>query len=384
MRVLCMIPTMAGPGGAERTMSYLVAHLVEHHGVTLLTLDRPEASSFYPLPASLRRVSISKLGGRGIRRLWQIMSRPLRIRREVRTVTPDIVVSFMDTMNITALISCLWLGIPVVISERNDPALNRLGRAKELIRDRLYPLAQLVVMQTTRAARYFPPALGPKIRIIPNPVPASPLRAKPDKANAEGRLRLIAVGRLEYQKGLDQLIEAFGRIAPTQAEWDLVIIGDGPERAYLEDLVKRCKLESRVQMPGIVRDVALELSLSHLMAFPSRYEGFPNALAEGLAIGLPAVGFQAVSGVEDLIVDGKTGILVDPNDGAAGLTRALMTLMRDARLRRDFGNAAREHVAKWAPSIILELWDSVLREAGSAFRTSAGRSQRTDRQRGAA
>jgi len=375
MRVLCMIPTMAGPGGAERTMSYLVAHLAENHEVTLLTLDRSESSSFYPLPRSLRQVSIDKLGGRGIRRLWRIVSRPLRIRCEVRAVTPDIVISFMDTMNVTALIGCLRLGIPVVVSERNDPALNRLGRVKELLRDRLYPLAQLIVVQTSRAARYFPPVLKPKLRIIPNPVPLSPLLAKPEKLHAGDRLRLIAVGRLEYQKGFDQLIEAFRRIAPSQADWDLIIIGDGPERAHLEHLVRRFELENRVQMPGIVRDVPLELSLSHLMAFPSRYEGFPNALAEGLATGLPAVGYRGVSGVEDLIVDNKNGLLVDPKDGAAGLARGLLTLMCDARLRCDFGKASREHVTKWDPSIVLALWEGALREAGLTFRTSAGRSR---------
>jgi GalNAc-alpha-(1->4)-GalNAc-alpha-(1->3)-diNAcBac-PP-undecaprenol alpha-1,4-N-acetyl-D-galactosaminyltransferase len=369
MRVLCMVPTMSGPGGAERIMSYLVAHLAQRHDVTLLTLDRPDALSFYPVPDSVRRVGIDKLGRRGIRRLVRVLSRPLRIRRDVRALNPDIVVSFMDTMNVTALISCVGLGVPVIVSERNDPALNRIGRLKELLRDRIYPLARCVVMQTNRAARYFPPGIQPKLRVIPNPVPPSPLCAQPDQANAQGRWRVIAVGRLEQQKGFDLLIEAFGRIAHERLEWDLVIFGEGSERARLEASVERLDLDGRVWLPGIVTEMSAELAASHLMAFPSLYEGFPNALAEGLAVGLPAVGYRDVSGVEDLIIDGDTGLLVNSSEGVPSLASGLSALMKDARLRRRLGEAARKHVARWAPRDVLAEWESVLVEAAGPTRS---------------
>jgi glycosyltransferase involved in cell wall biosynthesis len=363
MRVLCLIPTMARPGGAERVMSYLVAHLAEDHDVTLLTLDPSDAPSFYSLPGSVRLIAIDKLGGWGLRRLARLLARPVRIRGEILASAPDVVVSFMDTMNVTALISALGLGVPVVVSERNDPAFNRIGWHKELLRNQVYALARCVVMQTDRAAGYFAPSLQPKLAIIPNPVPPNPLRANPDKADSHQRLRIIAIGRLERQKGFDQLIEAFGGLAHEQPQWDLVIIGEGPEHASLTGLIERLDLAARVQIRDIVKDVASELAASHLMAFPSRYEGFPNALAEGLAVGLPAVGYREVSGVEDLIVDGKTGLLANPNEGAPALARALTTLMVDPRLRCEFGEAAWQHVARWAPRKVLMQWDNVLVEA---------------------
>jgi GalNAc-alpha-(1->4)-GalNAc-alpha-(1->3)-diNAcBac-PP-undecaprenol alpha-1,4-N-acetyl-D-galactosaminyltransferase len=374
MRVLCLIPAMAGPGGAERTMSYLLAYLAERHAVTLLTLERSDAPSFYPLPDSIRQIRIDKLGGRGIRRLFRVVSRPFHIRQAVRASAPDVVVSLMDTMNVTALISCLGLGIPVVVSERNDPALHRIGWAKEAVRDRLYPLAWLVVVQTRRVARYFPTSLQRKLRIIANPIPAARLSAHPDQPNAEGRMRTISVGRFEPHKGFDRLIEAFARIADQRPEWDLVIIGEGPARASLEALVRRHGLEGRVRLPGVVKDVFRELAASHLMAFPSRYEGFPNALAEALAAGLPAVGQKGVSGVEDLIVDGKTGVLLDSSDDPAVLAAALSALMGDACWRRALGAAARDHVAQWNPDTILGVWEAVLAEAahGRAPRKSSG------------
>jgi GalNAc-alpha-(1->4)-GalNAc-alpha-(1->3)-diNAcBac-PP-undecaprenol alpha-1,4-N-acetyl-D-galactosaminyltransferase len=358
-----MIPAMAGPGGAERTMSYLVAHLAERHAVTLLTLERANVPSFYPLPDSVQQIRIDKLGGRRIRRLFRVLSRPLQIRQAVRVLAPDVVVSFMDTMNVTALIGCLGLDIPVIVSERNDPALHRIGRAKEAVRDRIYSLARLVVAQTRRVARYFPASLQPKLRIIANPVPRATLSARPDRPNAQGRMRIISVGRLEPHKGFDRLIEAFALIVDERPDWDLVIIGEGPERSRLETLVRRHDLDHRIHFPGVVKHVFRELAASHLMAFPSRYEGFPNALAEALAAGLPAVGQKGVSGVEDLIVEGKTGMLLDASDDAAAFAATLSVLMGDARRRHELGVAAREHVAQWNPDTIVGLWEAVLAEA---------------------
>jgi glycosyltransferase involved in cell wall biosynthesis len=342
-------------------MSYLVSHLANGHEVTLLRLDAPDVAPFWPLPSSVRSIGIDKLGGRGLTRLARVASRPWCIRQQVRAQSPDVVMSFMDTMNVAALASCLRLDVPVVVSERNDPALHRIGRAKEVLRDRAYQLAHAVVVQTERIAHYFEPRLKAKLRIIPNPVPQYPSSARPDQPDADGRLRIIAVGRLEPHKGFDDLIRAFADIAEANPDWDLRILGEGPQRAQLEDVIRSRRMNGRVQMPGVVRDVAEELGAAHLMAFPSRYEGFPNGLAEGLALGLPAIGLRDVSGVEELIVDGKTGFLM--GDDQAALAGALSALMQSATTRRQFGEAARDHVRQWAPNRVFLMWEGLLREA---------------------
>ncbi len=356
-----MIPSLAGPGGAERTMSYLVAHLAGSHEVALLTLDSPGAVSFWPLPDTIESIRIDKLGGTGPARLGRVWSRPWRIREEVRAWSPDVVLSFMGTMNVAALVSCISLDVPVVVSERNDPALHRIGRGKELLRDQAYRLACLVVVQTKRIAQYFSPRLQAKLRIVPNPVPEHSIYAQPDRADAAGRLRIIAVGRLDPHKGIDRLIRAFASVAEANPDWDLRILGDGRQRAELENLIRSLRMNERVQMPGVVRDVARELCAAHVMAFPSRYEGFPNALAEGLALGLPAIGLRGVSGVEDLIVDGKTGLLV--GEDCSALATALSQLMQSAATRKKFGEAGRSHVRQWAPNKVFAMWDAVLSEA---------------------
>jgi len=346
-------------------MSYIVTHLAQRHDVALLTLERPGVASFYCLPDSVQLFQLGKLGSHGAGRLFRVLSRPWAIRRVVRAWPSDVILSFMDTMNVTALLSCVGLGIPIIVSERNDPALHRIGHAKEIVRNRLYPMARLVVVQTPRVGRYFSHSLQAKLRIIPNPVPIAGVRAHPERPNSEGRLRIVAVGRLEPHKGLDRLIEAFAQLAKEYPDWDLRIIGEGSQRPWLEVLIQTHRLDARVQLPGIINDIPAELCASNLIAFPSRYEGFPNALAEGLAAGLPAIGLKGVSGVEDLIVDGKTGILVD--DETVTLTGALSRLMADAELRRSFGEAARKHVLQWASENVLQLWETVLTDVAIAW-----------------
>jgi glycosyltransferase involved in cell wall biosynthesis len=344
-------------------MSHLIAHLAKRHRVTLLTFERPDKASFYPVPTSVEHVRVDQLGGYGLQRVFQIMARARLMRRTVKTRTPDVVVTFMVGINVTALVSCLGLGVPIVVSERIDPSGHDISRTKKLTRSCTYPLARLIVVQTSRVASYFSPSLQPKIRIVGNAVVPAPVTAQAVAVDGNSRKRIVAVGRCDPQKGFDRLIDAFALIADDYPDWDAVIVGDGPERLQLEDRVRRRGLKARINITGFVSDVYQELSAAQLIAFPSRNEGFPNALAEGLAVGLPAVGYMGVSGVEDLIIEGTTGLLVDQEDDIAGLARALSTLMADAHLRVKLGSAALQHIGQWAPDRMFALWDEVLREA---------------------
>jgi glycosyltransferase involved in cell wall biosynthesis len=255
--------------------------------------------------------------------------------------------------------------IPIIISERVDPSRHKIGWLRDQLRTYTYPKARFIVVPSKRVGDYFSAKLQPKIRIIGNPVPVRPLQAEPTVAKGCGRKRVVAVGRHEPQKGFDLLLEAFALVASDYPHWDLVIFGDGPDRSKLEARIQALALGPRVTLKGIVTDLFEELSASHLIAFPSRYEGFPNALAEGMAMGLPAIGYQRVSGVEDLILDGKTGLLIEPQEGARGLASAMATLMANDVMRGTLGRAAHEHVRRWAPDRVFALWEDLLENAAS-------------------
>jgi glycosyltransferase involved in cell wall biosynthesis len=342
-------------------MAILVAHLSERHDVTLMTLEPAGTPSFYALPDSVRIVQANLLGGRGfIGRTVRILARFLFIRRQVGNVQPDVVLSFMDTMNIATIIGCLGSGASLMISERVDPLHYRIGAWKNLLRRWLYPLADCCVVQTERVKAYFDWLPRTSLAVIANPV-AIPLRqAEPAVAGDQGRFRIIAMGRLAEQKGFDRLVDAFARIADDYPSWELFIFGNGPEQAALESQIASHKLTGRVHLAGVTTDAAGQLAGSHIMAFPSRFEGFPNALAEGLAAGLPAVGYVEVSGVEELILEGETGLLVEPAGDASGLAGALRRLMDDPELRASLGRTARRHMENWRSDIICARWEQQL------------------------
>ena len=121
MRVLCVIPDL-GPGGAERAMSRLASSLAERHQVTLMTYEAQSCPSFYPLSEHILVLKIGLLGGDGFERLRRIVARVKVIRNFVTKNKPDVVLSFMDTVNVTVVGACLGTGVPIVVSERTDPS----------------------------------------------------------------------------------------------------------------------------------------------------------------------------------------------------------------------------------------------------------------------
>ncbi|KAB2850717.1 MAG: glycosyltransferase family 4 protein, partial [Hyphomicrobiaceae bacterium] len=198
-----------------------------------------------------------------------------------------------------------------------------------------------------------------KISVIANPVAKTLEEANPAQAGPNGRFSLIAVGRLETQKGYDLLIPAFATLAGRFPDWDLAIYGEGPARKDLESLIGETGMARRVVLNGLTREVEKALAASHAMALPSRFEGFPNALTEAMAAGLPAVAFDGVA--DDLILDGETGLRASFADPVASLAACLERLMADGELRVRLGAAARARVAAFSPEVHNARWDELLR-----------------------
>lgn len=362
MRIVCLISSL-GAGGAEKVMALLANHLASRHDVWLLTLEPPGTQPFHAVDprVSVCQLGLATLAGQG--RLRAVWARFAAIRSKIAGLRPDVVLSFMDTMNMMAIGAGITTGIPVVVSERVDPAQHRIGMAKSLARRMLYPFARTCVVQTTRIRDFSCRSWVPRPVVIPNPVPAVVQTANPSQASADGCHRIVALGRLHRQKGFDILIEAFRRVAKDRPDWSLTIYGEGEERTALQAQIDAAGLADRIALPGLTTEAAAALSGAHILAFPSRYEGFPNALAEGMAAGLPAIGFRNVSGVEDLIVDGETGLLADDADPVAALAAALARLMSDAGERGRMGTAAKVRVKAWDVKHVLGQWEAVLNVA---------------------
>ena len=173
--------------------------------------------------------------------------------------------------------------------------------------------------------------------------------------------RLIAVGRLAHQKGLDLLLSAFAEAAKDFPEWKLDIFGQGPLREELEKQRNQLGLGNRVHFRGITTDVYAELERSDIFVLPSRFEGLPNALMEAMAAGLPVIAADCKFGPAELITHQSNGLLV-PVEDIPALTEALKQLMGDAALRRKLGTAASE-IQEWSgEEKIVNCWINLIEE----------------------
>ena len=192
----------------------------------------------------------------------------------------------MTEANVVALWACQGLGVPVVISERNQPDRPGLGKVHKLARRLTYPKAHAIVVQTDAIASWVEARFRIPVHVIPNPVRLDAGEARREQASVQW---LMSLGRLTHQKGFDVLIRSFAALASKHPNWRLAIYGEGPDRAYLERLRAESGCENRILLPGLVKDSAGALSKASLFVLPSRFEGYPNALLEALACGLPVI-----------------------------------------------------------------------------------------------
>jgi glycosyltransferase involved in cell wall biosynthesis len=351
-------------GGAARVAVQLAGAWAEQgRRVTLLTTDQGLEPSPYTLHP---RVSHRPLGLRGDSRhpleaAWRNLTRVLRLRRALRASHPDLIVSFIDRNNILCLLATRALRpIPILVAERTDPQVRPLGAAWAFLRRLTYPWADGLVTQTRQALAFFPAPVRARGWIIPNPA----LRPAADSPAPGPRPRplILTLGRLSWVKGHDQLIEAFALLAGTFPEWDLRIHGEGPEREALQARIHAHGLGHRITLGPAIADVGSCLRDADLFVLPSRAEGFPNALAEAMAWGLPVLSCDCPSGPSDLIRHGVDGLLVPPGDVPA-LAGAMGTLLGDTALRARLAARAPDVLTRFSPSRVMALWEEALTAA---------------------
>ena len=256
MRLMLVISSLAR-GGAERVISALAsAWAKQGFEVTLVIFDDKEPRA-YPIDARVT-VHALKVSNATSRNFLEALNRTLRrvflLRRIIRKSRPEIVISFLSVPNIVTILATRGLGIPVIVSERANPRLDKVKRFWGPLRRLVYPAADAIVCQTNAMVNLLQEMVKVPARAIPNPVEVPQSADFARRAEEPEPRTIIAMGRLVPQKGFDMLLNAFSQIASKHPEWCIKVLGEGPDKEKLEVQAKSLRLEGRVTFVGAVDD----------------------------------------------------------------------------------------------------------------------------------
>lgn len=350
MKITFLLASL-GSGGAERVVSLLANKMAERgHQVEIICLKFNDV--YYQTDS---RVKVTLAMQQTHNRLTEVFW----LRKYLKKQNPDVVIPFTEGVYCFTILSLLGTGIPIIASERLDPAA--MSKTRKILKRILLPFADWLVVQTQSIKDYFPESIQKKTSIIYNPVNDSVFNLPSLQGRAGERLnRIISVGRLYPQKNQAMMIRAFAKVADEFPDWQLIIFGEGPLRAELEFLVSSFKLQDRVLLPGRTEYVIEELRKSKIFCMSSDYEGMSNSMIEAICVGLPIVTTD-VSGVKELVENGKNGVVVPCGD-VDKLGKTFSELMSNERLMEEYSRNNYSKKELFRIDTIVNQWEQLLNE----------------------
>ena len=375
---LTLVISSLGCGGAERVISIMANYwAIQGWEITLLTFDNGTIPPFYELNSQVihQSLGIASDYPNKVAAIWNNFQRIRKLRSAIAVSQPDVIVSFIDQVNILTLLavsfptflrrkntSGLIQKLPVVVAERIDPSKYNIGRIWSFLREQLYPFANRIIVQTHDSLAQFPLQIQLKGNVIPNPVLPPPPEIFVAKVLDDKTTSLIAIGRLSQQKRHDLLLQAFACLRDRYPTWTLTILGEGVLRPKLEILRDSLGLSNRVHFLGAVKHPYTLLRQANIFVMSSEFEGFPNALCEAMACGLPVIATDCPSGPREIIRQGIDGILV-PNKDRDALAAAMDRLMSDPIERERLAARAPEVVERFSLEKVMQMWETLLEQA---------------------
>ncbi len=306
-RVLCIIEGL-GSGGAERQLVGLASLLKNRgHDVTVLT--------YYPDDFYKHVLDESSVAYEYCSKAQKRITRILVLRKRIKELKPDVVISYMDTESIVAcVIKMSGIKYNLIVSERNTSQNNNW---KEWVKFFLYRRATWIVpnsyTQADFIAKYYP-VLIPKVKTITNFVDTDFFKPKGEKED-DGGEKILCVGRLTAQKNVLKFLEAIKILKSEGVSFQIDWVGN-----KRTEYAKRCfaavveyGIQDVIHFTGETKDVLSEYRNHTVLCLPSIYEGFPNVVCEAMSCGLPII-CSNVCDNQRIVTNGENGILFDPND----------------------------------------------------------------------
>lgn len=356
-RICFFIGDLNNSGGTERVSSVIASELQRRgyqiHMLSLQCGDKP----FFELADGIHVSQLFTTMGRGMLRLPHAI---VKLRRYLQQHQIDILIDVESMLALYALPAVLGLNVRHICWEHFNYNVD-LGKAsRRLARKLAARFADDVVTLTERDKHLWLANTTCKANItaIPNPVTID----LPSQINPHKEKLFLAVGRLTYQKGFDLLLQAWAQVAPLHPDWRLRIVGDGEDKAMLEQLRSELNIEASTELVPKTNNIAAHYQEAAFFVMSSRFEGFGLVLVEAQAYGLPVISFDCDVGPAEIIIDNKTGWLCQPNN-ISELHNYITSAIKLFYFENDYyklSNASITTIARFHPSLIIDKWQNIL------------------------
>lgn len=317
-RILLVLPSLERGGGERVLLQLAGSFLAEGREVHVAALiGNGPLRQIVPDAAVLHELIVGVETPKGLALAWEAFPRLVSL---IRTVRPHAVLSTMTGTNLLVVLACIWARVSVrLVLREASSILNVRSALKRQAMRWLYRRSNAVVAVSNGVAEDLRDLGVPddRIRVIRNPVDQEQLRNQarvgPTLPGMEGVSYIIALGRLTKAKDYPTLLRAYA-VSKLRHSHRLVIIGEGEQRATLEDLVHELGITDQVLLPGALDNPFRMLAGAALLALSSSWEGYPNVLLEALALNVPVVSTDCRHGPRELLDGGRQGRLVPVGD----------------------------------------------------------------------
>ena len=354
--IIYVIENIAIRGGAERIISDKANILSAQYGhkITIISIYEDCRPASYPLNKDIDVVRLnvpmavknSNIVTKFFNRTATLLKAAKRLNKAIKSINPDIIF-FTTTLSALLLPLCKTNARKIYESHSAKPftPYNKLFLPMELCVD-------CVLCLTEGDAKEY--RHSRKVMVIPNFI------SHPEKiVNDYSVKKAIAVGRLEYEKGFDILIECWKNIAKKHPDWHLDIYGEGSLSRELQQQIYSSGLKDKVMLRGRCDNMMEKYTEYSLHLMPSRHEGLPMTLIEAQACGLPSVTFNFNFGASDIIKDYHNGMIVE--QGNVNLfVNAITEMMNNEKMRMEQGRKALENSRRFYAENIMPEWQKLI------------------------
>ena len=337
-------------GGVERVAANMANTFIGYgHRVTILSLSRPKTSNFFNLDPRAEIIYFNFHFENGFN-LPQKIASVFKVYGYLRkldhpalvlgigTTYPSLILAMQPKMEHIKTIGCQHCSY---VSAKHIWKFLR-----GLVYHRLSAVVTLTEQDVPKLKK-----LNPNCFVIPNSVSFFPEKT----AELENKT-ILAIGRMDFDKGYDLLLDVFEKFTPSHPDWKLKIIGDGPTRGKITSRIEKSAYRERIEIHTSSDQIVDQYLEASVYVMTSRSEAFPMVLLEAQACGLPTLAFDCETGPAEIISHGQNGYLIRPYD-TEEMSRRLTELCENTELRRSFGQNARLNAERFLPEKIYAKWD---------------------------